>query len=834
MNPLWLLPSIIPILITAIWLGEKLSPRLNRTLNRLSRVWFGHFVSPNNTREMRIEAAYIETTYRTYAAKTLLFAALGLVAGTIGGAYVIAGFLAILEPLVRALSGLPRTMTRPLGIHPEFTFEIAQTTYWLVLVFGGIALGILTAALAYVSRWQLPVSDAEVRRRGIDGGLTRTTAFLYALSRGGLEFPETLRLLTDHRAVYGEPANEFSVAAREMDLFGRDMITALRRMARRTPSDQFKTFSENLISVLQSGSDLSAFFEEQYERFHDEEEDRQEDILELLATIAEGYVTVLVAGMLFFITILLVFGLTLTDTLWLLQLIIYLIIPLSNAGFAIFLQQRLDALGIAQQENANILDTMGIGTPANPRPATRQTQTDGGVSAREAENKRIIALHQRVGRVKRGLTNPITVLQWNPTRIFWITIPLALLWFFWRLPEAFQGDGITIRVLDDLIIQSLLLVLGSYAIVRYLYKRRIDRIENATPELLERLASLNEAGMSVVEGIDRVRGSDLGVLTPEVERIWRDIEYGSNADDALIRFGRRIRTIAITRVVTLLTNAMRASGNMGPVLRIAAEQARAEVALKRRRQQTMFTYLIVIYISFFVFLVIILAVTQVLVPSLPDVVPSPTGEGAQAIGPGALSQFGDVDQAAYTLIFFHGAMIQGLCAGFIAGQLGEGSLRDGAKHATIMLGIAYVAFLLLTAPIASLTVETNQIQTDGGTQTYEVTTDGDVLMGIQEVSLSDGGFIAVYDEEGINGELLGHTEYIPPGSHSDVVVPLFEEIENDTTLRLVVHRDTNNNQLFDFQQPHEPGENQVDRPYDSPSQDGQPGITVQVLHLDEE
>jgi flagellar protein FlaJ len=65
------------------------------------------------------------------------------------------------------------------------------------------------------------------------------------------------------------------------------MISALRRMSRRTPSEQFKTFSENLTSVLQSGSDLSAFLSDQYDRFRQEAEDRQEDILELLATIAE-------------------------------------------------------------------------------------------------------------------------------------------------------------------------------------------------------------------------------------------------------------------------------------------------------------------------------------------------------------------------------------------------------------------------------------------------------------------------------------------------------------------------------------------------------------------
>ncbi|MFC6973764.1 type II secretion system F family protein [Halomicroarcula sp. GCM10025709] len=148
-----------------------------------------------------------------------------------------------------------------------------------------------------------------------------------------------------------------------------------------------------------------------------------------------------------------------------------------------------------------------------------------------------------------------------------------------RVPAAFQTTAVNIRLLDDLVIQSLLLVFGSFALVRYSYTRRIQRIEDATPELLERLASLNEAGMTVVESLRRLRGSDIGVLTPEVERIWADIKMGANVDDALVRFGRRIRTTAITRVVTLLTNAMHSSGQLGPVLRIASKQARADTRL---------------------------------------------------------------------------------------------------------------------------------------------------------------------------------------------------------------------------------------------------------------
>jgi len=813
MNIVWLVPPLFVVLTLTAWLGGKASPRLEGGVNRFARVMFGRFVSADDERERQIEAAFIETTYRTYAAKTLLFTLLGLVAGAIAGAYLLAGVLLVLEPVVRAMSQLPRTMTRPLGITPDFTLVLASRTRWLILLIGGGLIGGITGVLAYVLRWQLPSNTAAVRRRSIDAGLPRATAFMYALSRGGMEFPQIIRILGRNREVYGEGASEMSVVVREMDLFGRDMITALRRMSQRTPSEQFKTFTENLTSVLQSGSDLPEFFKNQYERFREEAEDRQDEILEFLATIAEAYVTILVAGMLFLITILLVFGLTTTNTLSGLRLMIYVMMPLGNAGFAVYLQQKLDALGIARRSGGSVLERMDAATPVYNPPTTAAHQPDGGVTRHEQGNRRTLALYDKVSRAKRLLRSPLQLLLWNPVKILWLSVPVALAVFLVRAPAAFQADGVALRMVDDFLIQSVLFVLITYSILREIYKRRIDRIEAATPELLERLASLNEAGMSVVEGLDRIRGSDLGVLTPEVERIWRDIEYGANVDDALIRFGRRIRTTAITRVVTLLSNAMRASGDMGPVLRIASEQARSEVDLRRQRRQQMFTYLVVIYISFFVFLVIILAVNEVLVPSLPDTAPAPESDEISRLGasPDAFTRFGNVNKGAYTLVFFHASLVQALAAGFVGGQLGEGSLRDGAKHAAIMLTIAYVVFLLLSAPVATINAD-------------NATTDGNVVLNVDSVSLSKGGFVAVYespDRGQERGELLGRTSYLEPGTHNNIVIPLFVDLNSTTDVQIVAHQDTNGNEQFDFQEGV-----QVDRPYQPLSNGGTPGDAV--------
>jgi flagellar protein FlaJ len=197
----------------------------------------------------------------------------------------------------------------------------------------------------------------------------------------------------------------------------------------------------------------------------------------------------------------------------------------------------------------------------------------------------------------------------------------------------------------------------------------------------------------------------------------------------------------------------------------------------------MLTYLVVIYISLFVFLVIIVAVQEVLVPALPSSVPTPSNANRLGVNTDQFARLGQVDKAAYTLVFFHIALFQAVLTGFIGGQLGEGSLKDGAKHAAILLGVAYVAFVLLSSPVASMTVENPSVE--GGSLT------------VDSASLSSGGFVVVHAQDQ-NGTVLGTSRYLEPGSHTDVRIPLEEQPDDGVPLVLVAHQDTNENRQLDY------------------------------------
>lgn len=216
---------------------------------------------------------------------------------------------------------------------------------------------------------------------------------------------------------------------------------------------------------------------------------------------------------------------------------------------------------------------------------------------------------------------------------------------------------------------------------------------------------------------------------------------------------------------------MRASGSLGPVARIAATQSRAD----QRRRQQMLSCFVVIYISFLVFLIITVAVQEVLVPALPSHVPTPDNTNRLGVNADQFARFGSVDNAAYTLEFFHTALVHAVFSAFIGGMLGDGSLRDGAKHAAILLGVAYVAFILLSSPVASVTMDNPA--------------PGEDVVTVDSASLSEGGYVVLHLNDR-DGPVVDHSEYLGPGTRKGADVPLNQQLADGRQVVAVAHRDT--------------------------------------------
>ena len=684
--------------------------RADLFVTRLALSLFGDDVAEEGPRKRRqrdlMRAAHVAGTHRAYASRTLLYAGALGVAGSVLGVYAAAALISALdvgEAAVRA--ALPASLSFLAGVAGIGSLTLPQL--FLLLTFASATLGSALAVGTYYGRWELLRQRAHARGAEIDATLPRTVAFMYALSRSGMAFPRVMDTLAENEAVYGEAATELSVAVRDMNAFGTDALTALQRTARRTPSDDLADFSENLASVLGTGQSISSFLADQYELYQEEAESKQERYLELLSTFAEAYVTALVAGPLFFITILVVIGLVLEDTLPLLRVVVYLGVPLATFGFVVYVDSVTQ--GVGGTEDVDMSEAVGNGPTGDDFAGdggAPSVAADGGVESGTgrdewAASRERLRAYDRLQRLRGWAASPVESVVAAPWTSFLATVPLAVLGLLvFVFPITLGPPTEMVAQVETPIVVATALVLAVYAVVYEVRKRRVRRIESAVPDLLDRLASVNEAGTSVVGSVRRVADSNLAALTDDLKRTRRDIDWGADVSTALRRLERRVRSPMTSRAVALVTNAMHASGDIGPVLRIAADESRATWSLRRERRQVMLTYLIVIYISFLVFLGIIASLSVSFIPAVEEAAVSGAGGASEVPGApsgptGITDGLGEIDSFAYEQLFFHAAAVQAVCSGLVAGQLGEGSVKDGVKHVVVLLALTLVTFFVI-------------------------------------------------------------------------------------------------------------------------------------------
>jgi flagellar protein FlaJ len=707
------------VAVFAVLVALSLAPfvtSIDRLVSRVALASFGSFAKrrkqSNPKQVSALQGAHIGQTYRLYAARTLAYATIAAVTGAILGVYVVGGLLVF-------LGNTPPDIQQQFPAAVQGLFATSPDAFTMGELFGifvlsGATFGVLAAFGTYQVRWLLPKYESGERSRRIDASMERTVAFMYALSRSGMALPEVLRILARNREVYGESALEMSVVVKDVDMYGSDILRALQRLGQRTPSEELSDFAENLTSVLQSGQQLPRFLKQQYDYYAEEAEAQQEQFLELLATLAEAYVTLFVAGPLFLITILVVIGLTMGGTLNFLRVTAYVLIPIATIGFVVYLDSITesstggDTEEAPQSEAAARFQSIpqpgrvarsdgGTVAATDSGPAAPETQSELAAGTR-ALNEERLEIHERLRPILYRLRHPFDVVLENPTTLLWVTVPVAALYVLLQWWPLALGGVMDVTAYDDPLLHGALFVLGSFAAAYEVHRRRLKAIEAGVPDFLDRFASTNEAGMPVVESLGRTVGSDLGALTSELKRTWADVQWGARIENAFERFRKRVATPAISRVVTLTTNAMRASGDLGPVLRIAADEAKATRRLERDRRSELLTYLVVIYIAFFVFLAIVVALDLIFIPNIPT---AESGAGIPAdseiaTGPfSRASQLTQADKDAYSLVFFHTSLVQAVCSGLVAGQMGEGTVKAGAKHATVMLLIAYGLFLVI-------------------------------------------------------------------------------------------------------------------------------------------
>lgn len=270
-----------------------------------------------------LRKANIRVLFRTYLA--------GMLLATIVGAFT--GLL--IAVLVIVITGPPIVLS-------------------LVMLAG---LPFLFGLMAFAMLYFYPSQKAGSRASNIDRNLPFALNHMSAVAGSGVPPSSMFELLVNFEE-YGEIAEEAEEIVTRVRAFGEDVTTAIRDVARDSPSDDMREVFYGMVATIDTGGDLRDFLEERSQRaLFDYRMQREKDI-ERLTTFASFYTALLVAAPLFLVVILAVlqlvggqlFGLPIKSSCGIVGALLgecpigvidigaYILIPVANTLFLIVLE----------------------------------------------------------------------------------------------------------------------------------------------------------------------------------------------------------------------------------------------------------------------------------------------------------------------------------------------------------------------------------------------------------------------------------------------------------------------------------------------------------------
>jgi flagellar protein FlaJ len=206
----------------------------------------------------------------------------------------------------------------------------------------GVGGSLFTFALSIFGFYLYPVYRADTYRRALEDELPFTTGFMAILTSAGVS-PERIFHSISNLSVPLAASAEAKDIVRDVGLFGSDIISALEKTSKRTPSESFREMIEGFISTIHSGGNLSAYLREKSRQYMKLKKIGLKKYSDTLSMLSEVYVALLLTGPLFLVIMLSVMAmlgggdLGLLSPDFLLSLLTYMGIPLGATIFLIIL-----------------------------------------------------------------------------------------------------------------------------------------------------------------------------------------------------------------------------------------------------------------------------------------------------------------------------------------------------------------------------------------------------------------------------------------------------------------------------------------------------------------
>ena len=560
----------------------------------------------------------------------------------------------------------------------------------------GLILGSFGFSVGFGAMLSLPYVQSNGRKREINVLLADSISFMYALSVGGLNQLEILRAMATAEDTYGEVSKEFQSIVLETEYFDTDYRTAIRKQAMETPSDSLSQFLTDMLSIIDSGGDMTSFLEDQKDKHMRTAKQEQEKLLDTLELFGEMYMTLSLFPLLLIIILVIMSMMGNIQTLMLYGTV-YGLIPMIGVGFLVLVSTvTQDTVGDgyidADASGVDLGAEQGIGV-INPGLVTRYTGEHGVFDS--------IKRREQAHELSTILRAPHLFFRDNPRLVLVLTVPLSLVALAAAVltnnaplsVDAMIGDpiyGTFVWVYVPLYINLIPLA------VFYEWNVRSRRsVLGNLSETLRKLASANDTGMTLLESFRVVADTSTDRLADEFETLYAKVKYGTDLKSALREFNNKYHIPRLARIVKLISEAQEASGQIQDVLSTAAQASENQDDIDRDRITRTRMQVVIILMTYLTLLGVMALLKLQFLDVMAGLADQASGGGGGGQGPSG-DFGGNVDTNMLSMLFFHAVVLQALVSSFIAGYIRSVELSSGAKFAVILSTIALVVWIAAT------------------------------------------------------------------------------------------------------------------------------------------
>jgi len=270
--------------------------------------------------------------------------------------------------------------------------------------------------------------------------------------------------------------------------------------------------------------------------------------------------------------------------------------------------------------------------------------------------------------------------------------------FFWGLLEiGLNGPEVKLNflgatgkfTLDRFALFAGILALIPPAIMYFQDSRRRDAIDNNIPHLIRDIADAGRSGMTLVRAIEISAEREYGPLTKEIKRLMAKVSFRVPLEKALQYFADRTGTMLARRSAMLIAEANKSGGDIQESMESVAKHVQDIQYLENKRRATLRPFIGVMYISFAVFLVTV----YLLISSFFTRLANSNLAGGSVGGIGF--NFVSLPLEKITAVFLYMAMIEAVFAGLVGGKMATGYIKDGLKHAILLMLTCFIVFVFL-------------------------------------------------------------------------------------------------------------------------------------------